>query len=112
MNDTNIHIRTKVNKFWSAAIKRFDYNFEFAFSNRDEYCEFRRLWKAAYVGLSELIRMQKRLVATTMRQQEHAGKHQVRLLSLKEEATIQLAMRRAAKVESNRQYLAAKQIIG
>ena len=105
-----MHNQTTQTKSWNQALNRFEYQFTFAFTNRDQYRDFRQLWKESYAALGPTIREQKELVRTTMRQHEYAGKHQVRLLELKLEATVQLAMRRAAKVESNRQYLAAKQV--
>ena len=47
-----------------------------------------------------------------MRRQEYAGKLQSELRTWKKEASAQLAMRQAAKLEANRQYVAARQSKG
>jgi hypothetical protein len=109
-NDTNMHTQTTSTKSWNDASHRFDFLFKFAFESREQYLEFRREWKRNYAALSKSLHEQKRLVRNTMRVHEYAGTHQIQLLDLKREATVQLAMHAAAKVESNRQYLAAKQI--
>jgi len=111
MNQTNIHTQTAHDKSWNPALKCFVFEFAFVFDSRGLYREFVLLWKENYAGISLTIREQKHLVSATLRKRESAGKHQLRLLELKQEATLQLAMRRAAKVESNRQYLAAKQLM-
>ena len=74
-----------------------------------EHAEFVRFWKSAYAQFSRALREQKLLVKATQQQREHAGKLQVQLLELQGEATMQLDMRRQAKLESHRQYLAARQ---
>ena len=109
MNNTNIHTQTNIDKTYSLALGRYVYHFNFAFENREQYLDFIRFWKANYAALSVTIRDQKRLVSDTMRRSEYAGKGQLQLLEFKAEATLQLEMRRAAKVESHRQYLALKQ---
>lgn len=109
-SNTNMHTQTTFTKVWNDARRRFDFLFKFAFENREQYLEFRREWKGNYALLSKSLRDQKQLVKDVMRAHEYAGTHQIQLLALKQEATIQLAMRAAAKVESNRQYLAARQI--
>src|SRR5262245_11271360 len=107
MKETNIHTKTIINKAWNTIESRFDFSFAFAFRSRAEYLDFRLCWKADYVALSQSIRGLKALVKTTMRKHEHAGKGQSKLHVLAAEATVQLLMLKAAKLEANRQYLAA-----
>ena len=109
MNQTNVFSQTKINPSWSQALNRFEHHFTFTFSDRAQYREFTRLWKANYAGLGFSLRGQKRLVAATQRRNEYAGKNQQRLVELKHEATMQLEMRQAAKAEAQRQYMVAKE---
>jgi hypothetical protein len=109
MNNTNIQTQTDIKKSWSIASARFEFRFAFVFANREQYLEFVHLWKAAYAQLSRALHEQKLLVKATQRQHEYAGKLQFRLLELQGEATVQLDMRRQAKLESHRQFLAARQ---
>jgi len=108
----NIHQQTIIEKTWNSAKNVFDYSFTFAFQTRDRYLEFRRQWKEHYALLGTALRAQKRRIRDTMRAREHAGEQQVKLLSLKSDATVQLALLRSAKHEGNRQYLAAKELEG
>ena len=108
MKETNIHTQTIIHKAWNASEGRFDHSFVFAFRTRTEYLEFRRGWKQNYAALSQAIRGLKALIKATMRQREQAGPHQSDLQARKAEATLQLAMRRSAKAEANRQYRAAR----
>ncbi|SRR5258708_5338092 len=109
-NDTNIHIKTIINKAWEMTKRKFDFSFIFAFQNKQQYSEFRRLWKQNYASLSATIRAQKALIKATMRLSEYGGKLQNEAHKLSAEATVQLLMLKAAKQEANRQYLAARQL--
>ncbi|SRR5258705_13041132 len=104
----NIHTQTLMNQAWNPLEGIFEFVFTFAFSTRDGYLQFRREWKEHYALLSTSLRQQKELIKVTMRNREHAGAHQVKLLSLKSEARLQLLMLKAAKQEANRQYLASR----
>lgn len=108
MNETNIHTKTTTNKTWNQAESRFDHSFAFAFQTKAEYLEFRSCWKANYSMLSQSIRGLKLSVKVTMRQCEYAGEQQKELHMHKAEATVQLLMLKAAKIEASRQYGAAK----
>jgi len=109
-NQTNIHKQTLIHKTWNSTQGKFDFSFVFAFQNKDQYLDFRRLWKQNYAELSATIRSKKLLIKTTMRSREYAGGLQSDAVSLGAYATAQLLMLKAAKQESNRQYLAAKQM--
>ena len=109
-NETNIHAKTITHKTWDPVTGRFDHSFTFAFQTKAEYLEFRRCWKASYAMLSQAIRGLKLSVKVTMRQREHAGKQQSELHVRKAEATVELLMLAAAKLEAGRQYAAAKAI--
>ena len=108
MNETNIHTQTNTTKTWDAVKGAFVFSFQFTFATKEQYLAFRRQWKENYAELSHSLRGQKQLVRSTMRQREPAGPHQVRLLSLKSEATLELLILKAAKAEANRQYLAQR----
>jgi hypothetical protein len=107
----NIHTQTISNKTWNPVEGVFHFSFNFAFRTKHEYLEFRRHWKESYALLSTALRKQKGLIRVTMQSGEKAGEHQVKLLSMKAEARLQLLMLIAAKQEANRQYMAAKQMI-
>lgn len=111
-NDTNIHKQTVISKTWNSKSGKFEFSFIFAFQNKEQYLDFRRLWKQNYAALSTTIRTQKALIKTTMRKHEYAGKIQTEARNLSAEATTQLLMLGEAKREANRQYLAGKQIAG
>ena len=106
--NTNIYTQTTTDKDWNQTALRFDYRFLFAFRTKAEYLEFRRLWKANYADLSVSIRGLKSQIRDTMRRQEYAGKLQIELHLLKSHATVQLAMRKAAKAEAARQVAAVR----
>lgn len=110
MNETNMHNQTNINKSWNPTEGSFSYSFAFAFQTREQYLEFRRLWKQSYAALSKLLAAQKQLVRVTMRKREYAGESQRRLVALKLDASVELSMLKAAKLEANRQYLASKQL--
>lgn len=107
-NETNIHAQTKTTKSWSQSEGRFTFSFAFLFHTREQYLEFRRQWKANYAALSKSIRETKGLIKATMRKREHAGPHQAQLHALKQDATLQLCMLKAAKHEAAQQWLAAR----
>lgn len=109
MKETNIHNQTNINQNWNPASGRSEYYFTFVFATKAEYLEFRRLWKANYAALAALIRNLKQQIKDTMRQQAYAGKLQSELCKLRIEATVQLSMRHAAKVEAARQWEVARQ---
>jgi len=109
--ETNIHTQTIINKSWNVAKGSFDYLFSFTFQGRDQYLAFRQQWKANYAVLSRTIRSQKAEIKAISRKLEYAGLLQSKSHELRHEATRQLLMRKAAKEESHRQYLAAKQTI-
>jgi hypothetical protein len=109
-NDTNMHTKTLINKNWNASSRKFDFSFTFAFKSKEQYLEFRRLWKQNYAALSRTIRNQKASIKTTMRKLEYVGKLQSEARNLSAEATAQLLMLSDARREANRQYLAAKQM--
>ncbi len=110
MKEMNIHSKTIINKTWNPGAGRFEHTFIFAFQTKAEYLEFRQCWKESYAAFSESIRELKSLIRATMRQRDYAGKHQSELHAQKAVATVQLAMLRSAKLEANRQYLAAKEV--
>jgi hypothetical protein len=110
MKETNIHTKTITNKSWNQIEGRFDHSFVFAFKNKAEYLKFRCSWKANYGALSQSIRELKVSIRTIMRRNEYAGKQQSELYVRKSDATVQLHMLKAAKVEACRQYSAAKAI--
>ncbi len=110
MKETNIHSKTIINKAWNSAAGRFDHSFVFAFQTKPNYLEFRRCWKTSYATLSQSIRGLKASVKTIMRQREYAGKQQSELHVRKAEATVELLMLKAAKLEAARQYAAARMI--
>lgn len=109
-NQTNIHKQTIINKAWNMKTGKWDFSFVFAFQTKDQYLQFRQLWKQNYAELSGTIRQNKSLIKVTMRSQEYAGKLQSEAHTLSAEATVQLSMLHAAKHEANRQYLTAKQM--
>ena len=109
-NDSNIHTKSIINKTWNSSSGKFDFSFAFAFQNKEQYLEFRRLWKQNYAALSTTIRNHKALIKSTMRKREYAGKLQSEARNLAAEATTQLLMLSEAKREANRQYLAARQM--
>lgn len=111
-NDTNIHQQTIINKTWNSQTGKFDFSFIFAFQNKEQYLDFRRLWKLNYAALSATIRNHKASIKATMRKREYAGKLQTEARHLSAEATAQLLMLTEAKREANRQYLAARQTTG
>src|SRR2546423_11730802 len=98
----NIHTQTISNKTWNPVEGIFHFTFTFAFQTKEEYLAFRYHWKASYALLGASLRERKQLIRVTMRSGEKAGDHQVKLLSLKAEARLQLLMLRAAKQEANR----------
>src|SRR5690242_2419152 len=108
MNEINIHTKTITDKTWNQVAGRFDHAFVFAFQTKAEYLEFRRCWKASYTTLSQSIRGLKASVKVTMRQREYAGEQQKELHVRRAEATVQMLMLAAAKLEASRQYAAAK----
>jgi hypothetical protein len=108
--DTNMHTKTIINKTWNSSSGKFDFSFAFAFQNKEQYLEFRRLWKQNYAALSTTIRNHKASIKETMRKHEYAGKLQSEACNLSAEATAELLMLSEAKREANRQYLAAKQM--
>ena len=110
MNETNIHSKTIINKTWNKTEGRFDHSFAFAFQTKAEYLEFRRCWKAAYGALSQSIRGMKASIKVTTRCKEYAGKEQSELHIRAVEATVQLLMLKAAKIEAGRQYSAGRTI--
>lgn len=107
-NQINIHKKTIIDKAWNTNIGKWDFSFKFAFQNKEQYLDFRRLWKQNYATLSTTIRAQKALIKATMRRREYAGKLQSEAHNLSTVATVELLMLKAAKQEANRQYLAAK----
>lgn len=107
-NQINIHKETIIDKAWNMNIGKWDFSFKFTFQNKEQYLDFRQLWKQNYAILSPTIRAQKALIKTTMRRHEYAGKLQSETHNFSAEATIQLLMLKAAKQEANRQHLAAK----
>jgi len=110
-NETNIHSKTITHKTWNQATGHFDLSFVFAFQTKAEYLEFRRCWKASYTTLSQSIRGLKASVKETMRQREYAGEQQRELHVRQAEATVQMHMLQAAKLEASRQYAAAKDMV-
>lgn len=109
-NQINIHKKTIIDKAWNMNTGKWDFSFKFSFQNKQQYLDFRRLWKQNYAELSATIRAQKALIKATMRKREYAGKHQSETHKLSTEATVQLLMLKAAKQEANRQYLASRQM--
>jgi hypothetical protein len=89
---------------------KWDFSFAFGFQSKDQYLEFRQIWKQNYAELSTTIRSRKASIKAMMRSRENAGKLQSEAHNLSGEATVQLLMLQAAKHEANRQYLAAKQM--
>ena len=110
MKEPNIHSKTATHKAWNLKTARFDHSFDFAFQTKEQYLEFRSCWKENYAALSQTSRNLKALIKATMQSREYAGKPQSELHVLKSEASMQLAMRRSAKQEANRQWLAARQM--
>jgi hypothetical protein len=110
MKEPNIHSKTAAHRTWNQLDNRFEHSFDFVFRTKEEYLEFRRCWKENYAALSESIRGLKASIKAIMRKREYAGKEQSELHRLKLKATVELAMRRSAKQEASRQYLAAKQV--
>ena len=110
MKEPNIHTKTIINKSWNQVEARFDHSFGFAFQTKAEYLDFRLCWKANYAALSQSIRGLKALVKATMRKHAYAGKEQGELHVFAVEATVQLLMLKAAKLEANRQYVAEKEV--
>lgn len=110
MKEPSIHSKTITHKTWNQSNGRFEYSFDFVFRTKEQYLEFRRCWKENYATLSEAIRGLKASIKATMRKHEYAGKQQSELHGLKLNATVELAMRRSAKEEACRQYLAAKEV--
>ncbi len=108
MKETNIHIKTIINKSWNQLEGRFEHSFVFVFTSKAEYLEFRGFWKVSYAALSQSIRELKASIRTTMRRNEYAGKQQSDLHVRKSDATVQLRMLKAARIEACRQYFAAK----
>ena len=111
MKETNMHSKTITHKTWNQVDCRFDYSFDFVFRTKNEYLEFRRSWKHNYAALSQSIRGLKASIRAMMRRREYAGNQQSERHKLKSEATLQLLMRRSAKQEASRQYLAARQSV-
>ena len=107
--EINIHTHTIINKSWNVTKSSFDYSFSFVFQGKEQYLTFRRQWKENYAVLSRTIRSQKAEIKAITRKLEYAGLLQSKSHELRQEATRQLLMLRAAKQESHRQYLAATQ---
>lgn len=107
--ETNIHKQTIINKNWNATSGKMEFSFTFAFANKEQYLEFRSVWKQHYAELSTTIQGRKALIKTTLRSHEYAGELQRDAHNLAAVATVQLLMRKAAKSESNRQYLLTRQ---
>jgi hypothetical protein len=83
-------------------------HFTFTFTTKEQYLEFVADWKHDYAKLSADIREGKKEMRETMRNRQYAGGTQNWLRSSAAEATDMIAMRKAAKVEAQKQYLAAK----
>src|ERR1043166_8490820 len=78
MNETtNLHTQTAIARtLWNPADGRIEYTFTFAFRGREQYLQFRRLWKENYAALSRSIRAEKDRIKTAMRAREYAGDFQ------------------------------------
>jgi hypothetical protein len=78
------------------------------FKTKEEYLAYRSAWKAEYKQLSYEIRETKKDIRELMRNREYAGGLQSSLIRQRAEATAMLEELKLAKVEAQRQYLAAK----
>lgn len=85
------------------------FSFSFAFSNREEYLTNRAAWKANYKALSSAQREAKQGLKTAFRAHDYATANPlIRLIdSNKTMASYLIAGLAFAKVEAQRQYLAA-----
>ncbi len=83
----------------------YSYDFEFAFSTKEEYLEETKVWKREYKELSASIRECKRNRKQDRRQELGLSlwEVQMKLDSLKHDARIMNAMRVQAKAEAGRQ---------
>lgn len=78
------------------------------FTNKEEYLQYRKEWKAEYKQLSNEIRENKKDMKDVMRHNEYAGGIQSCLIRQRYEATTMLEQLKDAKAEAQRQYLSDK----
>jgi len=78
------------------------------FNSKETYLAYRSEWKAEYKQLSHEIRETKKDIRELMRNREYAGGLQSSLIRQRAEATAMIEELKLAKIEAQRQYLAAK----
>ena len=78
------------------------------FTNKEEYLQYRKEWKAKYKILSYEIRETKKDIREVMRNREYAGGLQSSLIRQRAEATAMLEELKESKQEAQRQYLASR----
>lgn len=81
------------------------------FNSKETYLANRSNWKAQYKQLSQQIRELNNDIKDAQRHREYAGVMQYRKLNLRKQATFMIEELKSAKVESQRQYLAAKEMV-
>lgn len=79
------------------------------FNSKETYLAYRSSWKAQYNQLSQQIRELRLDIRDAQRNHEYAGAMQYQKLKLRAQAAAMLEELAAAKVEAQRQYLAAKE---
>lgn len=79
------------------------------FNSKETYLAYRSNWKAQYKQLSQSIRELTSDIKETQRANGYAGQAQYQKLKLRAQAKAMLEELAAAKVEAQRQYLAAKE---
>lgn len=90
---------------------QFAYAYAMNFTSREGYLEFRRQWKAAYLGKIQLIRQLKRDLKQAMRDKPYDSHYQIRRAHREAiyDINTMLTDKYNAAQEAQRQYLAAKE---
>jgi hypothetical protein len=77
------------------------------FNSKETYLAYRSNWKATYKTLGQDIRIIKNDIKETQRAKGYAGSMQYEFLKMRKKATAMIEELKLAKVEAQRQYLAA-----
>ena len=118
----NVFEQTKITKAWDYTAGRYQYSFQFVFTTKAQYLEFRSGWREHYRKLSEEIRALKRTTREAQRTasrapseliqqtRSEAARCQQTLRDRQEEARLQMAMRAGSKVLAQQQYAARRKL--
>ena len=80
---------------------------KYTFNSKETYLAYRSNWRANYKALSQQIRELSNDIKVTQREKGYAGAMQYQKLKLRAQATAAIEEMKGARVEAQRQYLAA-----